>query len=183
MVSVEQVIYVVPVLALTASIIYYSLNLRNSNKNQKIAFETRQVQYLLEYNNVLVERTLSNLNFYFQIMSAEWTDFNDYYEKYGPENNAELNSFRSSLWNRFNAAGLMIRDGMIDVKMYVDYVGDAPVMMWYKYRDIVEEYRRRFHLPSYLAGWEILAVEIEKYRTRQGWDPKTPDDMPYSFTQ
>jgi hypothetical protein len=45
------------------------------------------------------------------------------------------------------------------------------------------EYRRRFHLPSYLAGWEILAVEIEKYRIQQGWEPKTSDDLPYSVKQ
>ncbi len=183
MIALEQIIYIVPVLALTASILYYSFNLRSSNKNQKIAYETRQVQYLLDYNAELIERTLSNLNLYYQIMSAEWTDFNDYLEKYGPENNSELHTYRSSIWQRFNATGLMLRDGMIDVKMYVDYIGDSPVMMWYKYRDIVEEYRRRFHLPTYLAGWEILAVEVEKYRIQQGWDPKIPDDMPYSVKQ
>jgi hypothetical protein len=41
MVSIEQVIFVVPLLALAASLFYNALNIRTSNKNQKMQLQTR----------------------------------------------------------------------------------------------------------------------------------------------
>ena len=38
-------------------------------------------------------------------------------------------------------AGLMIRDGLVDVQTYINYIGDAPIQMWNKYKEIIVEFR------------------------------------------
>ena len=68
----------------------------------------------------------------------------------------------------------MIRDGLLDIKTYMEYLGDSPIQVWMKYKDIIEEFMRQFQLPTYLIGMEILAEELNKYRIKQGWGPKGP---------
>ena len=175
-VTYQMVLSTLQTVGLLVGIFYYVLTLRNQQKNQEIsqrnqkaAHETRQLQYLLEFNKELVETTHKNLQQYWDAMTAEWTDFDDYLEKHGPY--TEHFNYRMTVWNRNHITGLMIRDGLIDVKTYVEYVGQGPVLMWNKYKDIIYEYRKRFQNPIMHQGWEILASEIEKYRIEQGWGP------------
>ena len=112
-------------------------------------------------------------------MSQEWSDFDDFLDKYGIGNNPENYKIRNAIWRSYNTAGLMVREGMLGVETYVEYLGDTPVQAWMKYRDIIGEFRLVFGLPKYMIGMEILADELEKYRIEQGWGKK----MPYQFSQ
>ena len=71
----------------------------------------------------------------------------------------------------------MIRDGLIDIGKFVEYNMDAPVMLWRKYKDVILMFRKAYHLPTYLAGFEHLAEEIDRYRVKMGWGVKIPDDF------
>jgi hypothetical protein len=155
--------------------IYYTLTLRTNQRNAKMTLENRQIQALLEFNQA---REGINLPLYTKFMNAEWENFEDFYEKYGPKADPELFNFMINLWNRYNISGLMIRDGLIGVSAYIEYLGDAPANSWGKYHDIITEYRKRFHLPNYLIGFEYLANEINKYRVEKGWGSKIPDVEP-----
>jgi hypothetical protein len=169
MVTLEQVVYVVPILGLTASIFYYAKVLRNSNKAQQLQQETRKIQLLLEFNQGKIESAgLSS-----ELLTAEWTDFNDWFTKYGQFNNPESYALRLNTWENFNVNVLLVRDGLIDIQTYIEYMGDMPLVHWEKYQDIIVELRERFLLPTYMSGYEFLAKEIEEYRNSHGWSPKT----------
>jgi hypothetical protein len=114
-----------------------------------------------------------------QIMSQEWSDFDDFLDKYSVGNNPENYRIRNSIWRSHNTAGLMVRDGLIDVKTYIEYLGDTPIQVWMKYGDIIKEFRSLFELPNYLIGMEILANELNNYREENGWKTKPQ----YQFTQ
>ena len=107
-------------------------------------------------------------------MSLEWEDFDDFVDRYGVANNPDNYNKRISIWKGHNVSGLMIRDGLLDVETFMDYIGDAPIQVWMKYKNIIEEFRRQFELPTYLLGMEILAEELNKYRIEKGWGPKGP---------
>ena len=171
---------------IVVGVAYYILNIENNRRNQELAIkaqehatETRELQFLLEQNKEIIETSYTNIDQFWKTMNITWTDFEDYVEKYGPAGDPESFLYRNRIWRRFHVTGLMLRDGMLDIETFVDYVGDTPILMWKKYKVIVEEFRTRFHLPSFLAGWEYLAEECDKYRIQQGWGPKTPDDMPH----
>ena len=52
MITFEQALYVLPILALTVSILYNTINLRNANKTQQMQLETRQVQLFMNINAI-----------------------------------------------------------------------------------------------------------------------------------
>ena len=178
-VSYQMILSTLQTVGLLVGIYYYVMTLRNQQRNQETIYETRQLQYLLEWNKDKIERTYSNIKQYENAMTAEWTDFSDYLKKYGPD--TEHFNYRMNVWGNYHVTGLMSRDGLIDVKSYMEYIGDGPVMMWRKYRDIIMEYRRRFNNPVLYLGWEILAEEIDEYRISQGWGsaggPRTTEEL------
>ena len=188
----QSVSYIAGALGVCLAMVYYVLNLRITQRNQELtlkaleqsaksqqqSLETRQIQALLGFNQEVASTLRGNVRLYLEIMNAQWDSFDDFYHKYSQRVQPEQHGYRMALWNRYNVIGLMIRDGMIDVKSYVDYMHDTPVVVWEKYRDIILEYRKRYHLPNYLSGFEFLAEEINRYRVRMGWGLKTPDDLP-----
>jgi hypothetical protein len=176
MVSIEVIALALTGLGLTASIVYYANVLNNANKTrelqikaQKQADETRQIQFLIEFNQQKIETMATDFN---EIMKAEWTDFDDWYKKYSIVNNPENYAKRDRLWEAYHINGLLIRDGVIDIETYIDYLGDTPILMWDKYEDVIKELRTIVSLPTYMMGFEILAKEIIKYRNSKGWGPK-----------
>ena len=175
---IQPVSQIATAIGVCIAAIYYVINLRISQKNQEVTIktqkqtlETRQIQALLEINQ---ERTTLEVSQYFEFMSATWVDFNDYYKKYGVNSYPEMFIFSYKLWSRYNISGLMVRDGLVSVNAYIEYLGDAVAIVWEKYKDIIIEYRRLYHLPSYLIGFEYLANEINRYRVEKGWGVKTP---------
>jgi hypothetical protein len=91
MVSIEQILYIVPILALTASILYYAIILRNANKTQQMQLETRQVQMFMIISNTRSSPEFQKL-IYRVTFVDEWDDLQDYFNRYGPEKNLDAYS-------------------------------------------------------------------------------------------
>ena len=175
---IESIGFILTGLGLTASIVYYANVLNNANKTRELqlraqeqAEETRQIQFLIEFNQQKIETMATDFN---EIMKAEWTDFDDWYKKYSTVNNPDNYAKRVRLWEAYHINGLLIRDGVIDIETYIDYLGDTPILMWEKYQDIIKKLRTIVSLPTYMMGFEILANEITKYRNSKGWGSRTP---------
>lgn len=64
--------------------------------------------------------------------------------------------------------GLLVSDGLIDDRVMIDYIGYGPLHMWMKFKDIIEETRRRYDSPQQFMGLEYHSGELEKYRLSQG---------------
>jgi hypothetical protein len=64
--------------------------------------------------------------------------------------------------------GLLVREGLIDVRTIFDYTSGGSLYMWRKFKDIIEERRRLYDIPESFIRLEYLAGEIEKYRLSQG---------------
>ena len=179
--EIQAAYYMVAATGVLVAAIYYVYNVSVTQRNMKTNLETRQIQLLMDYNKELNE-SFSSMKNYMDMMSAEWSDFEDYIAKYSPRVDPEGCAYRLRAWRRSHFFGLMVRDGLIDIETFVEYAGDAPVSVWEKYKGVIEEYRRRFHFPSYMIGLEYLAEEINRYRVRKGWGVKTPNDMKYPST-
>ncbi len=158
---------------LLVGIFYYVMTLRNAEKareltlqSQKHAEETRKIQLLLDINKD-IEGLGSGLQ-YNVIMDMKWDSYDDFVSKYGYENNPDSFRKRMRMWRNMHKNGLLVRDGLLDVRAIIDYVGDAPSYVWKKFKDIIEEMRRLYDSPEGFIGLEYLAGEIEKYRLSQG---------------
>ena len=70
-----------------------------------------------------------------------------------------------------NVNGLLLRDGLFDVKTMIEYFSDSPLHMWNKFNDIIVETRQRLQNPEYMSGLEYFADSVGKYRSIQGITP------------
>jgi len=152
---------------------YYIITIRTNQRNQEIAQknqehseETRKIQLLLDINKD-IEGLGSGLQ-YNVIMDMKWDSYDDFVSKYGYENNPDSYRKRMRIWRNMHKNGLLVRDGLLDVRAIIDYVGDGPYYVWKKFIDIIEESRRLYDMPESFIGLEYLAGEIEKYRLSQG---------------
>jgi len=155
---------------------YYIITLKNTQKNLKLSQETRQIQLLLDYSEK-IENVYQNAKITRDIRNATWNDFQDFIQKYYGTNNPEFWGEMMTRFRKMHMNGLMIRDGLVDIGKFVDYNMDASVMLWRKYRDVILMFRKAYHLPTYMNGFEYLAEEVDKYRIKMGWGAKTADDF------
>ena len=170
MVELSTIRDVVAIFSFAIGLTYYIMVLRNQQKNQKHAEETRKIQ-LLYLNNQFMREPNSNLHWN-NMFSMEWENYDDFMAKYGWENNPEFYDGRTSIWRMMNFSGLLVRDGLIDVSNHVQYTGDLDPIVWSKFKNIIEEMRIRMDSPELYIGMEILAKEVDKYRVSKGLKPK-----------
>jgi hypothetical protein len=186
MVDVQTIGIVVTTISVSLAAIYYTFTLRINMKTQELALktqqhtlETRKIQLLKEFYKEFTDLFTSS-DEYVRFAKESWSDFDDFMKKYGQRNDPEGTAYRLKHWRTLDFFGLMVRDGVIDIETFVNYVGDSAPIMWDRYKGIILEMRRRYHLPVWMSGFEYLAGETNRYRIWKGWGPKTPDENLYS---
>ena len=172
-ITYQMVLSTLQTAGLLVGIFYYVMTLRNAEKareltlqSQKHAEETRKIQLLLDVNKD-IEGLGSGLQ-YNVIMDMKWDSYDDFVSKYGYENNPDSFRKRMRIWRNMHKNGLLVRDGLIDIRALFDYTSGGSLYMWRKFKDIIEESRRLYDMPESFIGLEYLAGEIEKYRLSQG---------------
>jgi len=164
MVTLDQVIYVLPLLGIAVSILYYAMVLRNSNR-------TRAAQLFMSLHNEMVK--VEGMVRFLDTMYMEWDDYADFERKYGSDNNPKAYAQRLSLWNSFNNYGVLLKKGLIDPEMIYDAAGAVIIMSWEKWQPIIIEQRARYFGPNYFEHWEHLATIMRSTQKRRGitWEP------------
>jgi len=165
-ITLPIILQILQTAGILVGIFYYIMTLRNQQKNQEHSKETRKIQLLLDINKD-IEGSGSGVQ-YNEIMDMKWDSYDDFVSKYGVENNPDAYRMRRRMWQIMHRNGLLVRDGLIDVRALVDYTSGGSLYMWRKFKDIIEEIRRLYDMPDYLIGLEYLAGEVEKYRLSQG---------------
>jgi hypothetical protein len=159
MITVEQVVYVVPVLALTASIFYYALNLRTANKNQKMQLETRHAQLFLNlYNHLLTNQPTRDAH---KLMSTwRWSSFEELWETtFGTEKNMDALFLIGSY---YNCVGILVKENLLHIR-YVDTMTYWLTMFWGLIEPYIDELRARTYSGLFIEA-EYLYKELVKYR-------------------
>ena len=59
MVSTDQLLDIIPAISVAIALIYYSINVRNANKSQQIAIESRNAQFFITLYNSMVGKIWS----------------------------------------------------------------------------------------------------------------------------
>lgn len=145
MASFEFLAIILTVLGLTASIIYYARVLGNQNK-------TRQTQLFIQLYNRLTDNQFYEE--YRKLREQEWTDLDDYIEKYG---------FGPSLFDIYlEGVGLLVKRGLIDIHLVDDLMSSLVIGYWRSHGEIMLGMRKRRNLPQIAEWTEYLYNEIIK---------------------
>jgi hypothetical protein len=161
MVSVEQILYIVPILALTASILYYAINVRNANKTQQMQLETRQVQMFMTISGVRSSPEFQKL-IYKVTFIDEWNDLQDYFNRYGPEKNLDAYSEHLFVWHLFDTIGFLLEKGVIDLSFLDDVLKGTLLVAWRKFEPVIKMNREKVNQSNLWNQFEYLAGEVMK---------------------
>ena len=157
---IEYLPIVLTGIGLTVSILYYSTILRNANKTQKMQLETRQVQMFMTISNVRSSTEFQKL-LYRVAYIDEWSDVEDYYRKYSPQNNLDTYSEHMYIWQLFDTIGFLLEKSVIDASFLDDLLKTSITDVWTKYEPVINTLRERSSKPKLWNQFEYLANELK----------------------
>lgn len=158
---IEYLPLVLTGLSITASILYYASVLRNQNK-------TRQAQLFM--NLYETYRTTEFKNIYTDILFHwKWENYEDWWKKYGAENNPEAFSDWNSIAGYCDGVGVLLKKKLIDVSIVDELLANTIIPLWVKMgpnileaRDHRGSHQRPLH--DLHSNFEYLYNELTKYR-------------------
>jgi hypothetical protein len=160
-ITYQMVLSTLQTIALIVGIVYYLTIMRNTQRSQKQAEETRKVQLLMQvFHSQDVDYALRRT----EVANMEFSDYDDFQEKMEGMTWAKV----ATTWAEWNQLGLLLKNGFIDPDTMFEFLsGRGPIIHWNKYESIIKEYRYRRKWYSVGVGFEYLAKEMEKYRDKQ----------------
>jgi hypothetical protein len=166
MVDTQTLSIVVTGIGIIGAIVYYTLTLRSANR-------TRRTQLFMQIFQELNSK--ESWDMWVELMNAEVADYDDFMRRYDSAVNPDSLSKRSHIWYGYHCIGLLLRDGVISIDLVNDLVGLIAILLWRKWRDIIEEIRVKQGFPQYFSGFEYLYNELVRY---QGEHPEKATIIP-----
>jgi hypothetical protein len=130
-------------------------------RNQKQTLETRQAQLLMNIMNTF--RSTEFRKQWHTLENLEWTDFNDFIEKYHKD--VEVMTAWTSIMTFFEGVGVMVKNQLIDISLIYSLMAISIQMTWERYEPLIMGDRELFKQHS--VAWddfEYLYTEVIKYR-------------------
>jgi hypothetical protein len=148
MVTLETVLQVVPVVSLVIVGAYYSLQIRNQNR-------TRQAQLFMQAYSTFIDREFQK-SFFEIVRQWKWDDYDDFWQKYGPDTNSEEARAHSAI-------GDLVKKGILPLEIVESIVGVAVVPLWEKWDKIIKQLRIDYGMPRIFEDFEYLYNRLLKY--------------------
>jgi len=120
------------------------------------------------------QRTMAEVLYQYQ-----WTDYNDFQSKYGPEVNVDAWAKVQSLAQYFEGIGVFVDEGSIDIGCPTRLIGNQSISTWDKLKDVIMGQRQRELNPSIYGSFERLYYAIKKYQ--QDGPPHQDDVRVHKF--
>jgi hypothetical protein len=124
---------------------------------------TRQTELLMQYYQRLVSEEYMKI--YDEITTEwDWTDFDDFLAKYGPEDNPDAwMKFRRTV-STLEVMGLLVRDGVFDPRLVWHWAGGRVVRLWVKMEPVIFEYREKIASGMWLEWFEDFYYTLLEIR-------------------
>ena len=159
--EIQAAYYMVAATGVLVAAIYYVMNLRMSRKNQELSLktqeqtlETRQAQLFMNVYQRFGEPDL--LGAWYEAMSCQWRDFDDFIAKYGQEANPAFWIKFLTLGTFFEGIGVLVKRGYIDATLVDDMMSMHIVTYWQKFEPIIMGFRRIWNSPTVNEYFETL---------------------------
>ncbi len=182
-ITYQMVLSTLQTIALIVGIAYYLIIMRNAQKTRELtlesqelarkaqeqALETRQAQLFMYMYDRWSDPDF--LNLWNEIFLWEWTDYDDYEEKYRTE--AKRVPF-SSIGIFFEGIGVLVKRELIDPTLVDDLMSSMVLRFWDKFGEsVIKEKQVRDDYPQYFEYVEYLYNVIKPMVESQHPELKT----------
>jgi hypothetical protein len=171
MIEISVIRDLVAIFGVIAGFTYYVLTVRNAQKGQRTADETRQLQTVMQLSSMA---SYEGSKIYIELLNMEWNDYEDFERKYGSDTNTDNFAKRQAIWRNFDALGLALKRGLIDRELFFEQNPYGALLIWAKFRDVIKEIRRRYNQPLLYVHFEYLTEETHRYIQERGLDASVP---------
>ena len=151
--GIQATYYMVAATGVLVAVGYYVLNMRETIKNRRATFA----------NNILQTFTSREGQLRFiEVLSMQWSDIEDFVKKYDSSRNPQNWATRASLWATCDSIGHQYRFGIIDLEAIDSITGFAVVLIWLKFKPIIEWNRESNFPKDIYSDFEYLAKVLQK---------------------
>ena len=148
--ALQTLLTFVTLISVPIGVFYYILTLRNQSR-------ARQIQIIRGLMVSLVG---------FSFLTLEYTDYDDFMSKYGPESDPERWLDLMSWFTKLEECGVYVKEGMLDIRLIYLLHGGTIKKSWEMLRVLLKEYRVRYNWPRWLIEAEYLCKRIIEYEVQ-----------------
>ena len=175
MIDLQTILTYLTLISIPVGVVYHIVTLRNTRKNQELQLETRQAQFFIQTYQSVVTPEIQRV--WGEVLEWEWTDFDDFAEKY------YRNPIRRGEWISANLTidilGLMLKENLMDPELLFEMEQHGTRggrVLWFKFESIIREMRRRENNPELMRNFEYFVEEMIRLRKLKGlsqeWSPE-----------
>jgi hypothetical protein len=161
LVVLQSVSYIAGATGVAIAAIFYVLNLRETRRNGRLTLANNLMKKLetTEYHAIMRD-----------LLSYEWSNYDEFEKKYGTDYNLDSYPKRLSLWRFYNSLGYMLMKKMVDADSIFNMGdGDGIILVWAKFESIIKTQRKLYKMgEKWMWGFEYLAGEMLKIGKMQG---------------
>ena len=156
MVDLQTVLTYLTLISVPVGVFYHIMTLNNTRKNQLLTLETRQAQLFMNISNKFHSDEMTES--FFEILNMEYTDADDFLEKYGLEHKGiqRYTNFLESL-------GVMVKEGYIDIRPIAILFGGDLQAAWVKLKPMIYGVREKLGYPRFAIETEYLYDTFKEY--------------------
>ena len=163
-ITYQMVLSTLQTIGLLVGIFYYVITLRNNQRNQQLALETRQVS---TYIQTVGFRDKEFMKAWADIRFQEYTDYDDWNSKYGPETNPESFANFFTMCNLFQSLGSLVEQGMLSAETVYKQEGDQVIIICETQRNIIEGTRTRENYLHLFDSYESLYYRMIQLKNQE----------------
>ena len=150
MVSIEVIAILLSGISISASLFYYANVLQNANK-------TRQAALFMDLYRTYRDPVFRKQ--YNDILSWRYVDFNDFWNKYGEQNNPDAWVTYQTVASYFNGIGVLLKQGLIEINMIEELLAPTVYMAWMRMGPVAKGFKELSATKSFRA----LQDDVEGY--------------------
>jgi len=166
MVELSVIRDLVAIFGVIAGLTYYVLTVRNAQRTRELtlmaqeqAVETRQAQLFWQLTDKFTSK--DGLDHMRVLGEATWSSYEEWLEKY--QNDVEYSNAYSWLATIFNSRGVLLREGLLNVRL-VALIASGPTLYWWeKHKDVIYNERKRRNNRRFCSEWEYSYNSLVKY--------------------
>jgi hypothetical protein len=182
--EIQAAYYMVAATGVLVAAAYYILNLRVSQRNQEISMKNQELmlkaqQQTLETRQTQLSTSITEwlgskdfLRDFVVLATLDWKDLDDYMKKYDSAVNAESYAQRWTVWTAYDNLGYLLREGLVNKDILFNSLGTGSVLIWGRYKPVIDYYRRRELGPQWLENFEYVAKEMWEMCKTRGYASK-----------
>ena len=132
-----------------------------AEKQRQTEIETRQAQLFMQIYDHF-NATEFSIQYVKILFHWEWKDFEEWWQKYGPETNVEENAAFASAARYYEGVGVLVKKRLIDINLVGELMSSYVIRFWEQMEPAIKGVRERLNWPQLFQGFEYLYNELKK---------------------